>query len=191
MSTEDPCGFRDLPCADDTGAQTAWRAQRSRSAALEFRVDCAHDGQRRCVSSSGQPASSSRTALPFVDRAHAPRRDGLETIQCCGRQTRGCRWSSALRTPVITGADHGTARPVPQAAAAQETVRPIEVLQFAHALTRKSAPTRRRCANNSTHSKKSLRPALRGLEAANRQLRHMATHDALTHCQTDCHSTTG
>jgi diguanylate cyclase (GGDEF)-like protein len=155
-------------------------AQRSRSAALEFRVDCAHDGQEALRLVERAAGEQFPYCVAFVDLRMPPGGDGLETIQWL--------WAADPRLQVVICSAHSgynleqiTERlgQSHRLLLLKKPFEPIEVLQFAHALTRKWR-NERALREQLDSLEKVVTASTEGLEAANRQLRHMATHDALT-----------
>ena len=145
-----------------------------------FEVDTAQQGQLGVQLAQRALAAGRPYALAFVDMRMPPGWDGLETIQRLWAidphvQVVICSAHSDYDwTEVVGRLDHSDKLLV-----VKKPFEPIEVLQCASALTRK-------WQNEQTlrHQVESLERVVedrtRGLEAANRQLRHLATHDALT-----------
>jgi diguanylate cyclase (GGDEF)-like protein len=145
-----------------------------------YELDTALQGQagvelaRRALQ-SGRPY-----ALAFVDMRMPPGWDGLETIQQLWAvdphiQVVICSAHSDYDwTDVVARLHHSDKLLV-----VKKPFEPIEVLQCANALTRKwqNELTLRRQVEN---LEQVVEDRTRGLEAANRQLRHLATHDSLT-----------
>jgi diguanylate cyclase (GGDEF)-like protein len=119
-------------------------------------------------------------ALAFVDMRMPPGWDGLETIQRLWAvdphvQVVICSAHSDYDwTDVVARLDHSDKLLV-----VKKPFEPIEVLQCANALTRKwqNELTLRRQVEE---LERVVEDRTQGLEAANRQLRHLATHDSLT-----------
>jgi diguanylate cyclase (GGDEF)-like protein len=145
-----------------------------------FQVTFASQGQQgvslvqRAVT-DGQPF-----ALAFVDMRMPPGWDGLETIEHL--------WAADPNVQVVicsAHSDYDWADFVERLGHSDKLLvlkkpfEPIEVLQCASALTRKwqDEQVLRRHVESLEHV---VTVRTEGLEAANRQLRHLATHDALT-----------
>src|SRR5258705_2963249 len=145
-----------------------------------FQIDTALQGEEgvarvRQALQEGQPY-----AMAFIDMRMPPGWDGLETIQRLWEldphiQVVICSAHSDYDwTEVVARLDHSDKLLV-----IKKPFEPIEVLQSANALTRKwlNELTLRRHVESLEHV---VTVRTEGLEAANRQLRHLATHDALT-----------
>jgi diguanylate cyclase (GGDEF)-like protein len=145
-----------------------------------FQVDTALQGQQGVERVRNALAAGHPYALAFVDMRMPPGWDGLETIQRLwgvdpNVQVVICSaYSDYDWTEVVARLDHSDKLLV-----VKKPFEPIEVLQCASALTRKwqNELTLRRQVES---LERVVEDRTRGLEAANRQLRHMATHDALT-----------
>src|SRR5256886_2083569 len=119
-------------------------------------------------------------AMAFIDMRMPPGWDGLETIQRLWQidphvQVVICSAHSDYDwTEVVARLDHSDKLLV-----IKKPFEPIEVLQCANALTRKwdNERTLRRQVEHLEHV---VETRTQGLEAANKQLRHLASHDALT-----------
>jgi diguanylate cyclase len=146
----------------------------------DFQVDSAYQGQEgvamaRQANIDGQPY-----ALAFVDMRMPPGWDGLETIQRLwetdpGVQVVICSAHSDYDwTEVVDSLGHSDKLLV-----LRKPAEPIEVLQCATALCRKWENDRQ-LRDQMKRLEEVITVRTRGLEAANRQLRHLATHDALT-----------
>jgi diguanylate cyclase len=149
-------------------------------AALEFRVDSAYDGQEALRLVEQAAAEQFPYCLAFVDMRMPPGWDGLETIQWL--------WAADPRLQVVICAAHSgynwkqiTERlgQSHRLLLLKKPFEPIEALQFAHALTRKWR-NERALREQLDSLERVVTASTEGLEAANRQLRYMATHDALT-----------
>jgi len=150
------------------------------SAAPSFEIDFALQGQAgvelvRAASSEGRPY-----AVAFVDMRMPPGWDGLETVERL--------WEVDPDVQVVICSAHGDydwteviARlgQADKMLVVKKPFEPIEVLQCANALSRKwqNEWTARRRVET---LEKVLTDRTQGLEAANHQLRYLATHDALT-----------
>ena len=145
-----------------------------------FAIDSALQGQEGLAMVERALAAGQPYALAFVDMRMPPGWDGLETIQRLWAvdphvQVVICSAHSDYDwTDVVARLDHSDKLLV-----VKKPFEPIEVLQCAHALTRKwqNEQTLRRQLET---LEEVVEDRTRGLEAANRQLRHLATHDALT-----------
>lgn len=145
-----------------------------------FEIEFAAQG-RQGVDMAAQALSAGRPyALAFVDMRMPPGWDGLETIEHL--------WAADPHVQVVVcsaHSDYDWADFVTRLGHSDKLLvlkkpfEPIEVLQCATALTRKW-----RDAQILRRQLESLEQAVtirtQGLEAANQQLRHLATHDALT-----------
>lgn len=145
-----------------------------------FEIDSAHQGQEgvelvRRALGEGRPY-----AMAFVDMRMPPGWDGLQTIEhlwavdpdvqvvICSAHT-DYDWSE-----VVDRLQHSDKLLV-----LRKPAEPIEVLQCATALTRKWQ-NERLVKEQMDRLEQVITLRTTGLEAANRQLRHLATHDALT-----------
>ena len=155
-------------------------AAKTASARPNFEVDSAYQGKEgvamvRAALERGQPY-----ALAFVDMRMPPGWDGLQTIEelwkvdpelqvvICSAHT-DYDWSE-----VVKRLNHSDKLLV-----LRKPAEPIEVLQCATALTRKWH-NERLVRDQVLDLEQVVSVRTRGLEAATRQLRHLATHDALT-----------
>ena len=145
-----------------------------------FDIDMAAQGQEG-VARVKQALDEERPyAMAFVDMCMPPGWDGLETIQRLWAidpnvQVVICSAHSDYDwTEVVARLDHSDKLLV-----VKKPFEPIEVLQCANSLTRKWDNERmlRQHVENLEHV---VEDRTQGLEAANKQLRHLATHDALT-----------
>ncbi len=155
-------------------------AGRPRSAALEFRVDCACDGQEALRLVEQASAEQLPYCVAFVDLHMPPGWDGLETVQWL--------WAADPRLQVVICSGHSgynwkeiTERlgQSHRLLLLKKPFEPIEALQFAHALARKWR-NERALRQQLDSLERVATASAQGLAAANQQLRHMATHDALT-----------
>jgi diguanylate cyclase (GGDEF)-like protein len=145
-----------------------------------FEIDSALQGQDGVAQARNALEAGRPYAMAFVDMRMPPGWDGLETIERLWAvdpnvQVVICSAHSDYDwTDVIARLNHSDKLLV-----VKKPFEPIEVIQCANALTRK------------WHNERILRRQVetleqvvtvrtQGLEAANRQLRHLATHDALT-----------
>ena len=152
----------------------------ARAAALEFRVDSAYDGQEALRLVEQAAGEQFPYSLAFVDICRPPGWDGLETIQWL--------WVADPRLQVVictAQADYNSKQITERLGQSHRLLllkkpfEPIEALQFAYALTRKWR-NERALREQVDSLERVVAASTQGLEAANRQLRHMATHDALT-----------
>ncbi|MDB6089837.1 MAG: hypothetical protein JWN85_2621 [Gammaproteobacteria bacterium] len=152
----------------------------ARSARPDFDLQSAFQGQEGVALikrglDDGQPYS-----LAFVDMRMPPGWDGLETIQrlwavdpdvqvvICSAHS-DYDWSE-----VVARLEH-----CDKLLVIKKPFEPIEVLQCANALTRKW--DNESILRSQVHNlERVVEARTKGLEAANRQLRHLATHDMLT-----------
>ena len=145
-----------------------------------FDIDSAHQGQEG-VAMVGQALAEGRPyAMAFVDMRMPPGWDGLKTIEhlwaadpdvqvvICSAHT-DYDW-----TEVVERLGHSDKLLV-----LRKPAEPIEVLQCATALSRKWENDRL-VRDQMLRLEEVITTRTRGLEAANQQLRHLATHDPLT-----------
>ena len=154
--------------------------EKTAAARPNFDVDSAYQGKEavamvRAARERGQPY-----AMAFVDMRMPPGWDGLQTIEelwsvdpdvqvvICSAHT-DYDWSE-----VVERLNHSDKLLV-----LRKPAEPIEVLQCATALTRKWH-NERLVREQMLELEQVISVRTRGLEAATRQLRHLATHDALT-----------
>src|SRR3984893_18718321 len=145
-----------------------------------FEIDTALQGEEG-VARVRQALKDDRPyAMAFIDMSMPPGWDGLETIQHLWEldphvQVVICSAHADYDwTEVIARLDHSVKLLV-----IKKPFEPIEVLQCANALTRKweNERTLRRQVEHLEHV---VETRTQGLEAANKQLRHLASHDSLT-----------
>lgn len=150
------------------------------SARACFELDTAPQGQQGVEQARRALEAGRPYALAFVAMRMSPGWDGLETVQrlwaadpnvqvvICAANS-GSDWAD-----VVARLDHSDKLLV-----VKKPLEPIEVKQCANALARKwqNELTLRRHVES---LERVVEDRTRGLEAANRQLRHLATHDALT-----------
>ena len=181
--------FRKVLCASpEEAAETEFRAAEAAllgEAALEatrpvFALDSAHQGQEG-VERVRQALGEERPySMAFVDMRMPPGWDGLETIEHL--------WAVDPHVQIVicsAHADYDWLDVVQRLGHSDRLLvlrkpfEPIEVLQCASALTRKWQ--NERIVRGQVASLEQVVSArTQGLEAANRQLRHLATHDVLT-----------
>jgi diguanylate cyclase (GGDEF)-like protein len=145
-----------------------------------FEIDSAHQGQEGVMKARQAVTEGRPYAMAFVDMRMPPGWDGLETIEhlwevdpdvqvvICSAHT-DYDWSE-----VVDRLGHSDKLLV-----LRKPAEPIEVLQCATALSRKWE-NERLVRSLVGRLEEDISARTRGLEAANRQLRHLATHDPLT-----------
>src|ERR1700674_1969436 len=145
-----------------------------------FQIDTALQGEEGVGRVRQAVKEEQPSAMAFIDMRMPPGWDGLETIQRLWEldphvQVVICSAHSDYDwTEVIARLDHSDKLLV-----IKKPFEPIEVLQCANALTRKweNERTLRRQVEHLEHV---VETRTQGLEAANKQLRHLASHDSLT-----------
>jgi diguanylate cyclase (GGDEF)-like protein len=152
----------------------------SAAARPNFEVDSAYQGQDGVAMAGAALERGEPYAMAFVDMRMPPGWDGLKTIEelwkvdpdvhvvICSAHT-DYDWSE-----VVERLNHSDKLLV-----LRKPAEPIEVLQCATALTRKWH-NERLVRDHMQELEQVISVRTRGLEAATRQLRHLATHDALT-----------
>jgi diguanylate cyclase len=181
--------FRKVLGADAAGAaQTALAVleadlfgdAHSTSSRPNFEIDSAYQGQEGVEMARNAAVQGRPYAMAFVDMRMPPGWDGLETIErlwavdpdvqvvICSAHT-DYDWSE-----VVDRLQHSDKLLV-----LRKPAEPIEVLQCATALSCKWQ-NERLVREQMERLEQVITVRTRGLEAANRQLRHLATHDALT-----------
>jgi diguanylate cyclase len=152
----------------------------SASSRPNFEIDSAYQGQEGVEMARRALADARPYAMAFVDMRMPPGWDGLETIEqlwlvdpdvqvvICSAHT-DYDWSE-----VVDRLQHSDKLLV-----LRKPAEPIEVLQCATALSHKWR-NERLVREQMGQLEQVLNVRTRGLEAANRQLRHLSTHDALT-----------
>jgi diguanylate cyclase (GGDEF)-like protein len=145
-----------------------------------FQLQFAQQGQQGVNAVEDARAAGQPFALAFIDMRMPPGWDGLETIEHL--------WSADPDVQVVVcsaHSDYDWADFIERLGHSDKLLvlkkpfEPIEVLQCASALTRKwhdEQAVRRHVSS----LEQMVAVRTRGLEAANSQLRHLATHDALT-----------
>jgi diguanylate cyclase (GGDEF)-like protein len=145
-----------------------------------FEIDSAHQGQEGVAMVHQALVEDRPYAMAFVDMRMPPGWDGLKTIErlwatdpdvqvvICSAHT-DYDW-----TEVVQRLGHSDKLLV-----LRKPAEPIEVLQCATALSRKWENDRL-VKDRVLRLEEVVTARTRGLEAANQQLRHLATHDALT-----------
>ena len=145
-----------------------------------FEIDSAHQGQEGVAMVHQALVEGRPYAMAFVDMRMPPGWDGLKTIErlwatdpdvqvvICSAHT-DYDW-----TEVVERLGHSDKLLV-----LRKPAEPIEVLQCATALSRKWENDKL-ARGHVLRLEEVITTRTRGLEAANQQLRHLATHDALT-----------
>jgi diguanylate cyclase (GGDEF)-like protein len=145
-----------------------------------FDLDSAHQGQEGVEMANRARAEGRPYAMAFVDMRMPPGWDGLQTIErlwatdpdvqvvICSAHT-DYDW-----TEVVARLGHSDRLLV-----LRKPAEPIEVLQCATALSRKWENDKL-VREHVLRLEEVITTRTKGLEAANRQLRHLATHDSLT-----------
>lgn len=145
-----------------------------------FEIDSAHQGQEGLRKVQKALVEDRPYALAFVDMRMPPGWDGLQTIEQLWKvdaalQVVICSAHSDYEwSEVMSRLNHSDKLLV-----LRKPFEPIEVQQCAAALCQKWQ-NERLIRNQVASLEKAVAARTRGLEAANRQLRHMATHDTLT-----------
>jgi diguanylate cyclase len=145
-----------------------------------FEIDSAHQGQEGVAMAQQALAEGRPYSMAFVDMRMPPGWDGLKTIEhlwaadpdvqvvICSAHT-DYDW-----TEVVERLGHSDKLLV-----LRKPAEPIEVLQCATALSRKWENDKL-VREHVLRLEEVITTRTRGLEAANQQLRHLATHDTLT-----------
>ena len=150
------------------------------SARPNFDVHSAHQGQEGVAMVHQALIDGAPYAMAFVDMRMPPGWDGLETIERLWLadpdvQVVICSAHSDYDwTEVLSSLGHSD-----QLLVLRKPAEPIEILQSATALCRKWE-NQRLVRSQMKRLEEVITVRTRGLEAANRQLSHLATHDALT-----------
>ena len=145
-----------------------------------FEIDTALQGQEGVARVRHALKEERPYAMAFIDMRMPPGWDGLETILRLWEldphvQVVICSAHSDYDwTEVVARLDHSDKLLV-----IKKPFEPIEVLQCANALTRKW-DNERTLRRQVEHLERVVEARTQGLEAANKQLRHLASHDALT-----------
>jgi diguanylate cyclase (GGDEF)-like protein len=145
-----------------------------------FQLQCAQQGAQGVAMAQKAMAEGRPYALAFIDMRMPPGWDGLETIERL--------WAVDPDVQVVICSAHSDYDWVDfierlghshKLLVLKKPFEPVEVLQCASALTRKwqDEQVLRRHVQS---LERVVTARTEGLEAANRQLRHLATHDALT-----------
>jgi diguanylate cyclase len=149
-------------------------------ARLAFEIDSALQGEEGVARVKEALEEERPYAMAFIDMRMPPGWDGLETILRLWQldphvQVVICSAHSDYDwTEVVARLDHSDKLLV-----IKKPFEPIEVLQCANALTRKW-DNERTLRRQVEHLERVVEARTQGLEAANKQLRHIASHDALT-----------
>ena len=145
-----------------------------------FEIDTALQGQEGVARVRRALEEERPYSMAFIDMRMPPGWDGLETILRLWEldphvQVVICSAHSDYDwTEVVARLDHSDKLLV-----IKKPFEPIEVLQCANALTRKW-DNERTLRRQVEHLERVVEARTQGLEAANKQLRHLASHDALT-----------
>jgi diguanylate cyclase len=165
----------------ETTLLEAERATRGAPSARRcFEVDTASQGQAGVQLVQRALEGGHPYALAFVQMGGAPGGDGLETIErlwavdprlqvVMSSVQSNCDWAE-----VVTRLDHPD-----KLMMVKQPFDPFEVRQCASAMTRKWQ-NEQALRSHVESLEQVIEDRTRGLEAANRQLRHLATHDSLT-----------
>ncbi len=146
----------------------------------DFEIDSAYQGQEGVEMARTAAAVGRPYAMAFVDMRMPPGWDGLQTIEAL--------WSADPDVQVVICSaytDYDWSEVVARLQHSDKLLvlrkpaEPIEVLQCATALSRKWQ-NERLMREQMERLEHVITARTSGLEAANRQLRHLATHDALT-----------
>ncbi len=163
-----------------SSAEAALFGEQAASEGPTFDVDSAMQGRdgverARCALDEGRPYS-----VAFVDMRMPPGWDGLETIEQL--------WKIDPEVQVVVCSaytDYDWLELLARLGHSDKLIvikkpfEPIEILQSASALSRKWQNARA-LRHHIESLERAVTDRTRGLEAANRQLRHLASHDALT-----------
>src|ERR1700692_3167639 len=150
------------------------------SARPNFEIDSAHQGQEGVAMAQQALAEGRPYAMAFVDMRMPPGWDGLKTIERL--------WATDPDVQVVICSDHTDydwtevvqrLGHSDRLLVLRKPAEPIEVLQCATALSRKWENDKL-VKEHVLRLEEVITTRTRGLEAANQQLRHLATHDALT-----------
>jgi len=145
-----------------------------------FEIHSAYQGQEGVEMARAAAADGRPYAMAFVDMRMPPGWDGLKTIEHL--------WEADPDVQVVICSAHtdydwsevvDRLRHSDKLLVLRKPAEPIEVLQCATALSRKWQ-NERLVKEQMERLEQVITVRTRGLEAANRQLRHLATHDALT-----------
>src|SRR6266850_4369058 len=145
-----------------------------------FELDCADQGQSGLTLVNQARNEGRPYAVAFVDMRMPPGWDGLETIEHLWKADAGVQVVICSAhtdydwTEVVARLGHSDKLLV-----LRKPAEPIEVLQCATALSRKWENDKL-VKEHVLRLEEVITTRTRGLEAANQQLRHLATHDALT-----------
>ena len=146
----------------------------------DFDIDSAHQGQEGVAMVSKALLDGRPYAMAFVDMRMPPGWDGLKTIERLWATDRDVQVVICSAhtdydwTEVVQRLGHSDKLLV-----LRKPAEPIEVLQCATALCRKWENDRL-VRDQMLRLEEVITTRTRGLEAANQQLRHLATHDSLT-----------
>jgi diguanylate cyclase len=164
----------------DLEAAVFGEPRRARALPIDFRLDFAHQGSEALTLVRQAAADRAPYSVAFVDMRMPPGWDGLETIERL--------WAADPDLQVVicsAYSDHGWSDIVGRLGRTDNLLvlkKPfdaIEVLQCAHALTSKWR-NERALRHQLNSLEKDVSERTEGLEVANKQLRQLTTHDALT-----------
>jgi diguanylate cyclase len=180
--------FRKILCGELKSVATLSQAERllfgddpeATASAPAYQVDCVSQGQHGLERVERAVADGQPFAVAFVDMRMPPGWDGLETIERL--------WKADRELQIVICSAHsdydwgdvvGRVGHSDKLLILKKPFEPIEVLQCASAMTRKwqHEQTLQRHVES---LERTITARTERLEAANRQLRHLATHDALT-----------
>ena len=152
----------------------------TRDTPREFRLDSAYQGAEALALVQRSRADRQPYSVAFVDMRMPPGWNGVETIE------RMWRVDPEIQIVICSAYsdqdwEHLIARlgPTDKLLVLKKPFERIEVLQCAHALASKWR-NERTLREHIDSLEKDVSDRTQGLEAANKQLRHLATHDALT-----------
>jgi diguanylate cyclase len=179
--------FRKILCGGLTSVATLSQAERllfgdaeAAAAGPAYQIDCVSQGQHGLQRVERAVADGQPFAVAFVDMRMPPGWDGLETIE------RLWKADSELQIVICSAhSDYDWGDVVDRVGHSDKLLilkkpfEPIEVLQCASAMTRKWQHERT-LQRHVESLERTITARTERLEAANRQLRHLATHDALT-----------
>jgi len=152
----------------------------ARHTSIDFRLDSAYQGSEALMLVQQAVSEGQHYSVAFIDMRMPPGWDGLETIERL--------WAIDPEIQMVicsAYSDHDWADIVRRLGRTDNLLvlkKPfdvIEVLQCAHALASKWR-NERALREQVDSLEKDITDRTQGLEAANKQLRHLATHDSLT-----------
>jgi diguanylate cyclase (GGDEF)-like protein len=146
----------------------------------DFEIDSAHQGEEGVAMARQALLEGRPYSMAFVDMRMPPGWDGLKTIECL--------WAVDPDVQVVICSAHsdydwtevvGRLGHSDKLLVLRKPAEPIEILQCATALCRKWENDKL-VRSEVSRLEEVVTARTRGLEAANQQLRHLATHDPLT-----------